>query len=61
MEKPKRKRERKKGVVFYDVVYRIQTFSNDQVTLSFIPEGDSRESISYILQLGNNLGGQLNF
>jgi hypothetical protein len=61
MEKPKRKRERKKGVALYDAVYRIQTSKNDQGTLSFIPEGDSRESDSYVLRLGNNFGGALIF
>jgi hypothetical protein len=41
MEKPKRKREREKGV---------QTSGSDQATLSLIPEGDSREPDSYILR-----------
>jgi hypothetical protein len=61
MEKPKRKRERKKGVALYDIVERVQTSGSDQATLSLIPEGDSRESDSYILRLGNNLGGELIF
>jgi hypothetical protein len=61
MEKPKRKRERKKGVELYDIVERVQTSGSDHATLSLIPEGDSRESDSYLLRLGNNLGGKMIF
>lgn len=59
--KPKRKRERTKGVELYDIVERFQPSGSDQVTLSLIPEGDSRESDSYMLRLGNNLGEELIF
>jgi hypothetical protein len=61
MEKPKRKREREKGVALYDIVERVQESSSDQATLSLIPEGDSRESDSYMLRLGNKLGGEMIF
>ena len=64
MEKPKRKREREKGVELYDIVERVQPSRSDPTTLftlSPIPEEDSRESNSYILRLGNNLGGEMIF
>jgi len=66
MEKPKRERERKKGVVIYDVVERVQTSEGDQTPSSFIPEGERREADSYIIRLrhvvgGNKLAGELIF
>jgi len=66
MEKPKRKRERKKGIVVYDVIERVQTSGNGQKTLSLIPGGDRREPDAYILRLrhivdGNKLHGWLIF
>jgi hypothetical protein len=64
MGKPERKREREKGVKLYDIVERVQLSRSDQTTLFMLsptPEGDSREPVSYILRLGNNLGGELLF
>ena len=63
LEKPERKRERKKGIELYDIIERVQLSRIDQstFTLSPIPEGDSREPDSYILRLGNNLGGEMLF
>jgi hypothetical protein len=66
MEKPKRKRKRKKDFAVYDVVDRIQTSRNDQANWSLIPEGDHRDADSYILRLrqivdGNKLAGELIF
>jgi hypothetical protein len=65
LEKPRRKRTRKKGVALYDVVERVQISGNDQGTLPVIPGGDRRESNSYVLQLrrtdGNNLRESLIF
>lgn len=65
MEKPRRKRKRKKGVALYDVVERVQISGNDRGTLPIIPGGDRRESNSYVLHLrrtdGNNLIEALTF
>ena len=64
MGKPERKLEREKGVKLYDIVERVQLSRSDLstlFTLAPIPEGDSREPDSYILRLGNNLGGELLF
>jgi hypothetical protein len=66
MEKPKRKRKRKKGAVIYDIVERVQTSGSDHAPLSLTPEGDRREVDSYSLQMrrigdGNKLSGELIF
>ncbi len=51
LEKKKRKRQRERGIVIYDIVERVEELKTGKVTWKVIAEEESRESIRYSLRL----------